>query len=784
MSRRSMAWMIGMLLVVAMTGAQAAVVLTGGITIAEQGGYMTPANLAAASGGALPFAVDDMSASYPAHATPHLNDEIYGNDNSWIGRTVSPTLGSGFVGVSFGGLNQVAEVAFGRANIGGNTDRALGLYTLQYTTVANPDETTPDAAWTTIGTLDYQSAGGTHFTAPAQRHRYTFAPLYATGIRLVVPYVFTQSAGLATCIDELEAYSHNIAPLGTPFASSTHSSGSYPLAGVFDGQQGPGAGPYWNDGTQSVFPDWVGVHFDRAYSISGVDARTLVTASLDLAARTIDDVYIQYLIPGGDWTNQADWMMATVAFTLIAPTTNDGTQNHYVDLGGIWASGIRVYYGPNSGNRDGWNYLDELQVYGTVPEPATLSLLGLGGLALLRRRRRSGKAKVMSRRKISGPGPIAMALVGALVFASGAQAALVLSSGLALVEQNGTFAASNLSAGQTPYALDSYPHPSHTIPHLNDLIYGNSNSWLGNGGTVEGSAFAGISFGATAIAVQSIAFGRDNLGAFTDRMLGVYTLQYTQVANPHTNLTGLLTTGDPTTGYVDIGTLDYQSAGGANFTAPALCHRYEFGSISATAVRLKVPDTGICIDEIELYNGTLSQPLGGNMVVIQDETTHATGLPNAGGAIPAEPAPGDGSYDYTLPGQSAWWTPGLVGQAKVEVSWGVSFNHSQDVDYFFDPDGAGPLPEVLLAQGVDQTLLNDQVTVPGVLAWSGFYPIAGNLDLQAGSTFRIIGAAVGVDPFAVSSAVWQFTAVPEPATMSLLALGALGLLRRRRRRQV
>lgn len=357
--------------------------------------------------------------------------------------------------------------------------------------------------------------------------------------------------------------------------------------------------------------------------------------------------------------------------------------------------------------------------------------------------------------------------------------ALVLSSGIGLVQEGGTFAANNVATGATPFALDEYGAGVHLISNLNDLLYGNNESWLGNGATGSEGPFAGISFGTTSRAVSSIAFGRDNGGEATqyvDRWIGLYKLQYTQVANPHANL-GLTTTGNPSTGWVTIGTLDYQSAGGQNFAAPYLRHRYDFNTVTATGVRLIVPATGAAagtaIDEIELYGSTLSQFLMAS--VIQDETVYAKTLPNTGAPIPAEPAPGDGTYHWTGPNTDVFWIPLLTGKSlNVEVSWGVSPNHSQDVDYFLDPDGAGPLAEMALAQNVNQTLLNDQQTAPGSVVWSGFFQIGQNLDLFPGAVFRIRGSAVGVAPYAVTSAVWRFS-VPEPSTFVLGALGLAGL---------
>src|SRR4030095_4212108 len=165
------------------------IVLTGGgLTLVEEGPFdgPPPRNLARQRGAA-PFVIDSL-AGYPIHDYLHLNDGVYGNNNSWIGNSGSP----GYAGVRFGGQFTINSIAFGRDNTGTYGDRTLGTYTLQYTRVALPGTATtvtgnPDTGWANIGTLNYQSAGAGLFANPSRRHRFTFTPVEATGIRLVVP---------------------------------------------------------------------------------------------------------------------------------------------------------------------------------------------------------------------------------------------------------------------------------------------------------------------------------------------------------------------------------------------------------------------------------------------------------------------------------------------------------------------------------------------------------------------------------------------------------------------
>ena len=86
--------------------------------------------------------------------------------------------------------------------------------------------------------------------------------------------------------------------------------------------------------------------------------------------------------------------------------------------------------------------------------------------------------------------------------------------GMTLVQSSGTNGSAvpnNLalqSNGSTAFAKDLLPgYTAHSIPHLNDGVYGNSDSWIGN----SSPTFAGVAFSSPQT-IDEIAFGRDNTG--------------------------------------------------------------------------------------------------------------------------------------------------------------------------------------------------------------------------------------------------------------------------------
>jgi hypothetical protein len=114
---------------------------------------------------------------------------------------------------------------------------------------------------------------------------------------------------------------------------------------------------------------------------------------------------------------------------------------------------------------------------------------------------------------------------------------------------------------------------------------------------------------------DSVPGGDDCLGQCDDRFAGTYTIQYTQLATTDINTPH---TGDPTTGWADIGTVSYSDrndAGpGGEFTG-YLRHEFtveEHSPVLASGIRLIVPATGLptgtAIDEIEVYGSPVPEP--------------------------------------------------------------------------------------------------------------------------------------------------------------------------------
>lgn len=245
-----------------------------------------------------------------------------------------------------------------------------------------------------------------------------------------------------------------------------------------------------------------------------------------------------------------------------------------------------------------------------------------------------------------------------ILYATGANAGVILTGGgLTLVEEgpaaavDGGPAPANLATGAAAFtSSDLGPELGigfHLATNINDGAYGNSFSWIGGDTIATNVPFAAIDLGAVPVSnVQSIAFGRNNVvTGFTDRHLGLYTLQFTTVSNPDASL---VTTGDDTTGWTDIGTLDYGLSDGAgtNYNKTWERHRYNFDPVSASGIRLVVPQTGLnggtAIDEIELYD------VAGAVVPPPPPPSPLTILPAAGFSATWDGNDGD-HFDATPP---------------------------------------------------------------------------------------------------------------------------------------
>lgn len=373
---------------------------TGGITLYADGASGPPAsvsnNLALATNGATPFALDELAGF--GHLTVELNDGFYGNNNSWIGNgATSANAGGAFAGVDLGGSFNVNSISFGRDNTATFNDRALGTYTLQY---RNDGSIADDTNWSTIGTVTYSGGVGPPNTQAAVRHQFNFAPVDATALRLVVPGT---GLGGGTAIDEIEVYSGVPNPVGltlsqtgpagpansvpdnlalasngaTAFAKDLIGGGAFPahtIAGLNDGLYGNSNS--WIGDTEGTF---AGVDLGEMYIIDSIAFGRDNTGMFgDRAAGNITVQYTTVDDPDA-FTPNSDWFTLDVlTYDGLFPASPALRHEYDLDTPVI-ATGIRLITA--DGGLAGGVAIDELEVFGRqVPEPASVAIWSLLGL--------------------------------------------------------------------------------------------------------------------------------------------------------------------------------------------------------------------------------------------------------------------------------------------------------------------------------------------------------------------------------------------------------------------
>lgn len=615
-------------------------------------GAKAPENLALATKGVTPFG---STAFLPGgiHDFINVNDGFYGNSSSWISDFRIPDKNP-FIGLNFGKSISISSVAWSRDN-GDNsertppgpfTDRAVGTYTLQVTSVANPGADTADTGdagtgWATIGTVQYKDGADSLFFSAYLRHRFNVSKggnsIPATGLRIKV-----SDAGID--IDEIEV---------NPPADPTP-----PISSFIVITNAPGFSINWN-GNDGKFYDTnspARTPANRASASAGTKA--FGSSEFGVGIHLINNVN------DGLYGNNHSWISKFSAPADANPFIglNFGEKIEIKNIGWSRDNGdnadccggqlsdralgvytLQVTRAANPGkdtaetgdSATGWATLGAIH-YKSAGTPFRPHLRHLYNVA-------QGDSPILAtglRIKVSDPG-IAIDEIEVNVNA-GLQA---LSDGLVTIGSesgysitwdgnDGDFFSPNPGASAPANAAlatggakafgsgQLFADGSiHDIDNVIDGLYGNSKSWIPGAQQVDpsvapgGEAFIGVDFG-KAIPITTIAWGRDNGnnpgdccgGQLRDRWQGIYTLQVTTAANPGA---GTAETGDAATGWATIGAVEYSGQAAPDFN-PWLRHRYSVAKggnpIQATGLRIKVSSEATCIDEIEVNPSGVPRP--------------------------------------------------------------------------------------------------------------------------------------------------------------------------------
>ncbi|MBX3747349.1 MAG: hypothetical protein KF833_18725 [Verrucomicrobiae bacterium] len=591
-----------------------------------------PLNDASPSRGTVAFGSSELGLG--THLIAHVNDGLYGNARSWIPDAADAAP---FIGLDFGRLVPIRHVAWSRDNgddgdcCGGElTDRALGIYTLQVTRVANPAAATaetgdPATGWAEVGSIHYRAPGPV-FT-PHRRHRFDLStasglPIPATGLRIKV-------SNPGTAIDEIEVNTYPALERDLSGNLEILAESGYSI--TWDGNDGEFHSP--EAGARSPAHDGLASNGGRAFGSSELGF------GIHFIAKINDGLY----------GNSSSWISANglggfddpdpfvgIAFPEILDisTVAWGRDNGDVTEGGCGGTCLDRSIGlytlqitrvpdpgldtPETGAADsGWETVGTVE-YLEAAAPAfnpslrhafNLSRDGQPIPATGFRIKVSDGSIAIDELEINPRSGIVVPPLSDLLVLEPAPG-----FGIAWDRNEGEFStpdspapardnAALASRGATAFGSGELDLGVHFIRNVNDGLYGNTQSWIP---APSSSPFIGIRLPAPAW-IRSVAWGRDNGdatdccgGTLTDRALGLYTLQITRVSTPGSDTPE---TGDPSTGWVTVATLDYKAAAPNVFT-PHLRHRYEVterdAPILATGLRLKVPNDQTAIDELEI----------------------------------------------------------------------------------------------------------------------------------------------------------------------------------------
>ena len=611
-------------------------------------------NVALASNGTVPFSSSDLGPELgiPFHIAANLNDGLYGNINSWIsGAAPDP-----FAALRFAASVNISSIAWSRDNglgagdscAGTCTDRAVGTYTLQITTVASPDGTTPETGdastgWTTIGTVQYLPGTEDGSFASYLRHRFDVAeggsPIAATGLRIKVS---VGGIGGGLDIDEIE-----VNPIADPVP---------PVSNFIEIAAAPGFAVAWDRNEASFsMPNNPAPAPANDASISrgttpftSTDLGPAIGVPFHRAVNLNDGLYgnANSWIPnfvGGDPAPFAGLsfgrrlLLRSIAWGRDNGNTVEGNFNDRAL--GVYVLQVTTAINPGANTPEACGPTPEAGwvTVGTINYKAN-DLTYFNSHLRHRFDVTQGGAPIVAtgiRIKVPNANSDIDEIEVNSNLAVEQNAVRITNAPDATIAWDGNDGHFNNPAvgaappvnralateGTTPFtSSDLGPVlgiPFHRAVNLNDGLYGNANSWIsanGVGGTSDLDPFAGLNFGGT-VSITNIAWSRDNGnvagdccgGTATDRSLDTYRLQFTTVASPDATTPD---TGDAGTGWQDVGTVTYASATPPFFT-PYLRHRFDIAAgglpLDATGIRIKVANGNTAIDEIEI-NTSVNPP--------------------------------------------------------------------------------------------------------------------------------------------------------------------------------